>query len=72
MVGGVMRGKVLGTVVAEAVRTYHYKSGLVTDHRTGVVLPLRDVLDGKIERFLGDNPLRDWLMKQPITREPGA
>jgi protein subunit release factor A len=58
MGGGVMRGKVFGSVVARAVRTYNYKAGTVTDHRSGVVLPLREVLKGRIEGFRLQMPLR--------------
>tara|TARA_Y100000310_G_scaffold109018_1_gene107405 strand:- start:13221 stop:13628 length:408 start_codon:yes stop_codon:yes gene_type:complete len=40
---------------AEKIRTYHEPRGTVKDHRTGVVLPYKEVIDGKgLERFLFD------------------
>jgi len=36
----------------ERIRSYDQKRGTVKDHRTGVELPYKDVLDGKIEAFV--------------------
>lgn len=41
--------KVYGGLATKPIRTYNFKRGTVTDHRTGVSLPLRDCLAGKIE-----------------------
>jgi peptide chain release factor 1 len=38
--------------ISERSRTYAWKAGLVTDHRTGVSLPLADVLAGGLEPLL--------------------
>ena len=47
-----MRGVVFGMGPAKTIRTYNYKRGLVTDHRTGVILSLRQVLSGDIAAFV--------------------
>jgi protein subunit release factor A len=36
----------------EKIRTYNYKRGMALDHRTGVELPLEQVMDGRIEPFI--------------------
>lgn len=36
----------------ETIRTYHEPRGTAKDHRTGVTLPLKNVLDGDIDKFI--------------------
>lgn len=44
--------RVFGGKETKPFRTYHYGRGTVKDHRTGIVLPLRDVMNGKIQPFI--------------------
>lgn len=46
--------------IAERVRTYAWKAGLVTDHRSGISVPLAAVLAGELEPLLsGARLIRD-------------
>jgi protein subunit release factor A len=47
-----MRGVAFSNVKGRVVRTYNYKRGIVTDHRTGLSLQLKAVLDGQIDAFI--------------------
>ena len=38
--------------IAQVIRTYHYPRAIAKDHRTGVTLPLKKVLDGDIDDFI--------------------
>ena len=59
-----MRGIVFGNMRTKTVRTYNYKRGTVTDHRTDTTLPLKLVLDGGIEPFISANRERAEQLKR--------
>ena len=60
-----MRGIVFGSRAAKTVRTYNYKRETVTDHRTGVVVPLKKALDGDISLFIEANKKRAVEQTEP-------
>ena len=47
-----MRGIVLGNCLEPVIRTYNYKRGMVTDHRSGISVNLKDVLAGRVQPFI--------------------